>query len=68
MSYNKIFAKTTLGTILKDGATIVVSAATETSQWKRPDFVAEAIKAPLTAAIQKYPKALPVGTVEVCAR
>lgn len=40
-SINKVISKKIVSTIVKDGKSVVVSTATETSQWKRPDAVAE---------------------------
>lgn len=57
-----------LGIITKGGKEITLSAATETSTWARPDFVAEAIKAPFEQAVQAYAGPLPSDTKEICAR
>jgi hypothetical protein len=40
MSHNRIFQKKMLDTIMKGGKEIKLSAATQTSDWKRPDIVA----------------------------
>ena len=68
MSYNQIIRKRMLGIVTKSGKEITLSAATETSHWTRPDFVAEAIKAPFEQAVQQYPMLLPNDTREICAR
>jgi len=50
------------------GLDLILSAATETSQWNRPDFAATQMKAPLENAVQKNESVLPANTKEVCLR
>ncbi|KAK2798044.1 hypothetical protein FQN51_007969 [Onygenales sp. PD_10] len=41
MSFNRILTKKNVGSITKDGAPIVLSVATKTTQWDRPDALVE---------------------------
>ncbi|PVH92392.1 hypothetical protein DM02DRAFT_605389 [Periconia macrospinosa] len=68
MSYNQIIKKKMLGAINKGGKQIVLSAATETSHWTRPEVAAEAIKPTFEQAVQEYTGPLPNDTTEICAR
>lgn len=68
MSYNKILAKKVLGSIVKNGKTITLSTATETTHWKRPDVIADVMKEPFTKAVVEYTGPLPEDTNEICAR
>jgi hypothetical protein len=64
--FNNIFAKKIVDTVVKDGKSIVISAATETTHWRRLDSVAASAGAAVKTAVLSSPKALPAGTVEVC--
>jgi hypothetical protein len=68
MSRNRIFQKKMLDTIMKGGKEIKLSAATQTSDWKRPDIVALGLREPLKKAVQDFSGELPNGTTEICAR
>jgi hypothetical protein len=68
MSYNWIFQKKMLDTIMKGGKEIKLSAATQTSSWKRPDVVALELREPLKKAVQNFSGELPNGTTEICVR
>ncbi|KAF1846887.1 uncharacterized protein K460DRAFT_303804 [Cucurbitaria berberidis CBS 394.84] len=57
-----------VNTIVKDGKSVVVSAATETTYWKRPDSIAEKVGSVLIDSIGSWDGKLPDGTVEVCCR
>ena len=67
-TYNHIIKKKTLGTVISKGKTLVLSAATETDHWKRPDFIADKLKAPLEKAVESSPEEIPPWTDEVCAK
>jgi hypothetical protein len=66
--YNKIFSKKVVSTIIKDGKSILISAATETSAWTRPDSAADQVGADLKKLLLDYTNPLPKGTENVCAR
>lgn len=69
MSVNKIIAKKLLGSVVsKGGQQIAISAATVTSDWKRPESVAGKLKDPLEQAVLANEDILPPGTAEVCSR
>ncbi len=66
--FNKIFAKKIVDTVVKDGKSIVISAATETTHWRRLDSVAASAGDAVKTAVISSSEPLPAGTVEVCAR
>ncbi|KAK0620212.1 hypothetical protein B0T14DRAFT_566979 [Immersiella caudata] len=69
MSFNKILAKKILGNVSTSGGkSLVLSAATKTSLRFRPDGAADAIKAPLEAAVAANESVIPGNTAEVIAR
>jgi hypothetical protein len=68
MSYNHIIKKKTLGSVISGGKRLVLSAATETDHWTRPDFMADKLKAPLEKAVESSPEEIPSWADEVCAR
>jgi hypothetical protein len=68
MSYNQIIKKKVLGTITKNGAQITLSAATQTSNWTRPEFAIDGLKDDFEKAVNDYTGPLPEDTAEICAR
>ncbi|KUL81631.1 hypothetical protein ZTR_09652 [Talaromyces verruculosus] len=66
MAYNKIIKKKAVDKLMKNGMEVVVSVATQTSEWTRRGFVADAIGQRVALVIQNSKTALPAGTVEVC--
>ena len=68
MSANKILNKKIVGMVVKDGKRITVSAATETSNWRRPDFAAEKVGALLCSNIPVWTQPIPEDTTEICSR
>jgi hypothetical protein len=68
MSYNQIIKKQVLGTIIKNGKEVSLSVATETTHWKRPEFIPDTMKTKVTKAVMDFPGQLPAGTGEVCIR
>src|SRR5947209_561639 len=46
MSYNHIVKKKTLGSVISGGKRLVLSAATETDHWTRPNFMPNKLKLP----------------------
>ncbi|AEO68425.1 uncharacterized protein THITE_2117949 [Thermothielavioides terrestris NRRL 8126] len=69
MSFNRILVKRLLGTVVTpSGRLISISAATETDDWRRPDWLAEKMKPDLEKAVPANEHVLPPDTVEVCAR
>ncbi|KAF2225502.1 hypothetical protein BDZ85DRAFT_279187 [Elsinoe ampelina] len=68
MSYNHIFKKIRVGTVVKDGKGIVVSVATSTSHWQRTDEMARQQAAPFLAAVDDFKGGIEQGTSEICAR
>ncbi|KAK1966810.1 hypothetical protein LY78DRAFT_607816 [Colletotrichum sublineola] len=66
---SKIVRKKLLGSVLTaSGHTVTISAATQTTNWVRPEPAADSMKAALQAAIEKHEDILPTGTAEVCTR
>lgn len=69
MPYNRIISKKALSEVVKNGNRIIISAATETTLWTRPEFAVQKIAAPLTKAVAKLEdSAIPKDTKEMCAR
>lgn len=70
MAPNQVLAKKMLGQVVsKIGQRIAISAATQTSDWKRPDFIAGKVKGPLVKAVLANEEVLPPpGSAEVCSR
>ncbi len=68
MSYNHIIKKKALGSVISGGKKLVLSAATETDHWTRPDFMADKLKDSLEKAFQNSPEKIPSWADEVCAR
>jgi hypothetical protein len=68
MSLNQILRRRMLGEVMTTRGELQISAATQTSVWVRPDFVAEAMRAPLAAAVVANESVLPSNTAEVVAR
>ncbi|RKF56524.1 hypothetical protein OnM2_080057 [Erysiphe neolycopersici] len=66
--YNKIFTKMFVSKVVKDGKTVVVSAATETSHWKRNEAMAQKVGEFLEDSLGNWSGQLPEGTVEICSR
>lgn len=68
MAYNKIIKKKAVDRLMKNGMEVVLSVATQTSEWTRPDFIADSIAQKAGPVIQNSKTVLPAGTVEVCIR
>jgi hypothetical protein len=68
MSFNQIFAKKAVGTIVKDGTMIILSVATKTSQWDRPDALVQPVGDSLTRSVSQWDGPVPTGTKEICVR
>jgi hypothetical protein len=66
---NNIFAKKIVDSIpRKNQPPLVISAATETSHWRRIDSSATSAGNAVKDAIMKSPEIVPEGPVEVCVR
>ncbi|KAH8781196.1 hypothetical protein F5883DRAFT_539591 [Diaporthe sp. PMI_573] len=68
MSFNRVLAKKMVGTALKDGKSVTLSVATETSHWKRLNTAIEPVSQVLEKSFAEYNKPLPTGTTDVCVR
>ena len=68
MSYNHIIQKKTLAVIISNRKALVLSAATQTDHWTRPESMADKLKEPLMKAIENSPHAIPSWADEVCMR
>ena len=68
ISFNKIIKKKVVDKLTKNGMEVVLSVATETSHWTRPDFIADSIGQRAAPIIKDSEIVLPAGTVEVCVR
>jgi endonuclease/exonuclease/phosphatase (EEP) superfamily protein YafD len=65
MASNRILSSKTLATITKSGADVVLAAATETQQWKRPEAAVQASASAFVKAVEKSNTPLPAGTAKV---
>jgi hypothetical protein len=65
---NKIVSRKVVDTVVKDGSTVLISAATETLTWKRTEAMAEKVGGDLKNAVGGWDGKLPPGTTEVCSR
>lgn len=65
---NKIVKKLPVGTIIKDGKSILLSVATETSDWKRTDAAALRVAPAFKTSVVKHTGPLPKDTQEICVR
>ena len=68
MSYNHIIKRKALSQVVSGGKTLLLSAATQTDYWSRPDFMADKLKGPLEKAVEGSPEAILPWADEVCAR
>jgi hypothetical protein len=68
MVFNQIIAKKVIGTAMKDGATVTLSVATQTSHWSRPETAVDKVGNTLTKSFQNWKEPLPNDTKEVCSR
>lgn len=68
MSYNVVLRKKFVGFMVKDGTKVVLSAATETSSWSRPESMADKAGEVLASSVMANPDKVPTGTKEVCVR
>ncbi|KAH7413917.1 hypothetical protein DE146DRAFT_750105 [Phaeosphaeria sp. MPI-PUGE-AT-0046c] len=66
--FNKIVSKTFISNVVKDGKTVAVSAATETSTWKRDNAMARKVGEVLMESLSNWSGELPEGTKEICSR
>jgi hypothetical protein len=67
MSVNKILAKVAVEVLNKDGVSILLSAATQTINFKRPEVVAIAAAKSMAGAVLKA-KNIPEDTKEIISR
>jgi hypothetical protein len=67
-SINKVYPKKVVDTIMKEERSIRKFAATETSNGKRPDAVAQAVGGVLAKSVVGYTGTLPKNTQEICSR
>jgi hypothetical protein len=65
---NKISSKKLIGSVVKDGKTIAVSAATKTSTWTRTEVMADKVGDTLMESLKDYDGPLPKETEEICSR
>lgn len=68
MSFNRILKKVAIGSISNGGQEIVLSVATQTSDWLRPDSVALQQGSGFKSAVEVSKQLIPLGTKEVCQR
>lgn len=69
ISFNHINTKKVLSSITSSrGKSLVLSAATRTSHWRRPESAVDAITAPLEAAVAANESIIPSNTAEIIAR
>ncbi|OAL68950.1 hypothetical protein A7D00_7117 [Trichophyton violaceum] len=64
MSYNKILKKVPIGSITKAGQEILLSVATETSTWTRPEYIAHQQGPGFKKAVEASKDLVPPGTKE----
>lgn len=68
MAYNHVLKKKFIGTTVREGQKLILSVATKTSLWERPDFAADISGATLTYSLSEYKGTLPKDTIEVCSK
>jgi hypothetical protein len=68
MAYNQIIKKKAIDKLTKNGMEVVLSVATQTSEWTRADSVATGIGQRAAPIVQSSKTVFPTGTVEVCIR
>ncbi|KAK3363694.1 hypothetical protein B0T25DRAFT_597064, partial [Lasiosphaeria hispida] len=69
MPFNMILTKKVLGNILTpSGRSLVLSIATKTTNWDRPDFIADTMKVPLEKAVAANESILPGDAAEIILR
>jgi hypothetical protein len=68
MSFNQIIKKTVTGTIVKNGKQYVLSVATHTDHWVRPECIVQDIGDRFYKAVDAWDGSLPENTAEICAR
>ncbi|KAK2801483.1 hypothetical protein FQN50_007698 [Emmonsiellopsis sp. PD_5] len=68
MSFNRIIKKQAVGKVMKDGVEYVLSVATETNDWRRPEGIAEMIGKRAGPIIENSQTSMPAGAVEICVR
>ena len=68
MSSNQVITSKVLRTVTKGGKPLALGAATKTSQWTRPDSVAEDIIPGFQKAVEADKQRLPEGTAKLIAR
>ncbi|KAL3417518.1 hypothetical protein PVAG01_10528 [Phlyctema vagabunda] len=57
-----------LGSITTNGKKVELSAAIQTSEWRRPQFCTEKMKHGLEAAIKASPERIPAWAGKICTR
>ena len=68
MAFNQIITKKAIGTAMKDGATVTLSVATQTSCWSSPEVAVNKVGGVLTKSFPNLKEPLPEDTIEVCSR
>ena len=68
MAFNQIIAKKVIGTAMKDGATVTLSIATQTSDWSLPEVAVDKVADVFTKSFHNWKEPLPKDTKEVCSR
>jgi hypothetical protein len=68
MSYNRVISSKLVGTLVKGGKDIAVSAATRTSTWTRSEETATKVGENFIAGAQKDLNKIPEGAKEVVIR
>lgn len=68
MTFNQIINKKIVGKVIKDGAPITLSVATETSSWRRAEVAVGKVGDVLTKSVENWQEPLPNDTKEVCSR
>ncbi|KAH8815471.1 hypothetical protein F5884DRAFT_180158 [Xylogone sp. PMI_703] len=66
--YNGVVKRKALGTVIVEGKELIISVATETRNWRRPEFIVHKLKTPLQRSIESWPERIPPWATEVCAR
>lgn len=65
---NLVLARKGVGSIVVHGNVMIMSVATRTTYWTRPEQIATSLKEPLAKAVVDSRNRLPSSTVEVCLR
>ncbi|KAL9121404.1 MAG: hypothetical protein Q9187_002043 [Circinaria calcarea] len=68
MATNRILQSKTFMTVMKSGKEVILAAATETQNWKRPESIADALAPGFRKAVEKRKAPLPDGTAKLIVR